>query len=65
MNYIGIDGCKKGWLYVQLDDAGGCQFGVISPIQQILHIAKTEDVVLLDIPIGLKTSGKDEPRKIK
>ena len=54
MKYFGIDGCKKGLFHVQLDDVADFQFGVTSRIEQILDMVRTEDVVLLDIPIGLR-----------
>jgi predicted RNase H-like nuclease len=60
VNYFGIDGCRSGWFYVQLDDNHNFQIGVLSSIVDLLDIAQSTDIVLLDIPIGLSESGKDE-----
>jgi hypothetical protein len=34
IKYIGIDGCKSGWFYVGLDQAGNSSFGVFCEISK-------------------------------
>jgi predicted RNase H-like nuclease len=60
MHYIGLDGCKHGWFFVQLDVGENFTFGVIETIGGLSAVATPSDIVLLDIPIGLRTSGPDE-----
>ncbi len=35
IKYIGIDGCKSGWFYVGLDQAGNSSFGVFCEISEL------------------------------
>jgi len=60
MRYFGIDGCKNGWFFVQLGADDPYRFGVIETIGELASIAAPSDTILLDIPIGLRTSGPDE-----
>jgi predicted RNase H-like nuclease len=46
--------------YAQINHLSKCPIFPDHLLHQILDIAKTGDVILLDIPIGLRTSGKDE-----
>ena len=34
MKFIGVDGCKKGWFFVGLDDNGGWDMGVVPRISE-------------------------------
>lgn len=60
MNYIGIDGCKKGWFYVCLDDSDNWKTGVIQDIQSLVDEFHEECLILVDIPIGLRHAGDTE-----
>ena len=35
IKYIGIDGCKSGWFYVGVDQAGNSSFGVFCEISEL------------------------------
>ncbi len=54
MNYIGIDGCKKGWFYFGLDDFNNYSFGVSPVFSECQNIINNAEIVLVDIPIGLR-----------
>jgi len=54
MNYIGIDGCKKGWFYIGLDDFNNYSFGIIPIFSECQKLIKKAEIVLVDIPIGLR-----------
>ena len=54
MNYIGIDGCRAGWLYIRLDKNCSYDFGLLESIKELPKIAAWESVICIDIPIGLR-----------
>lgn len=54
MKYLGIDGCKGGWLVAALDDDGGKAFFTLREIAELSSYLAAAEVVLLDIPIGLR-----------
>lgn len=58
--FYGIDGCPAGWFYVGIDDKGDCQFGVLEKYSDIGLFAKRAKLTLVDIPIGLLSSGNTE-----
>jgi predicted RNase H-like nuclease len=60
MNYIGVDGCKKGWFYVSLDDSNNYEIDVIQDIQSLVDKFNNECLILVDIPIGLRHNGINE-----
>ncbi|MDQ6994776.1 MAG: DUF429 domain-containing protein [Mariprofundaceae bacterium] len=60
MKYIGIDGCKKGWFFVSLDDNEKWKIGVVKEIKDFLPQITDSKLVLIDIPIGLKGQDKKE-----
>lgn len=51
--WIGIDGCRAGWFYVGIDDAGRFAFGVLPRIADIGSVLAEAETILLDMPIGL------------
>lgn len=54
MMYWGIDGCKRGWFVIGLDDETGYQFDVCDAIQAFWEQHhSTGEIVLIDMPIGL------------
>jgi predicted RNase H-like nuclease len=55
--FYGIDGCPSGWFYVGIDSKGDCQFGVLEKYSDIGLFAKRAKLTLVDIPIGLPSSG--------
>lgn len=59
MKFIGIDGCKKGWFLVILED-NRCKVDIIESIQKLTDYATDKnDIVVIDIPIGLM-NGRNE-----
>lgn len=60
MQYIGVDGCKFGWFYVALDDKAGWKVGVVDHINELLPLISVSKATLIDIPIGLRDTEKDE-----
>ncbi|MEW8326880.1 MAG: DUF429 domain-containing protein [Candidatus Thiodiazotropha sp.] len=57
---VGIDGCRRGWFYVQLLDPGRYETGVAEALHNLRDIIISADLTLIDIPIGLKVSGREE-----
>jgi len=55
MTYIGVDGCKAGWIAIEIDDSGFVGAHLASTIADVT----VADVVAIDIPIGLT----DGPRQ--
>ena len=54
MIYYGIDGCRKGWFFVGIDENDQYEFGILSAFQQILSNVDRAKQVFVDIPIGLR-----------
>ncbi|KAB2852762.1 MAG: DUF429 domain-containing protein [Ignavibacterium sp.] len=54
MKYFGIDGCRKGWFYVGIDENDQYEFEIVSAFNEILPIVNKAEQVLVDIPIGLR-----------
>ena len=52
MKFFGIDGCKAGWVYVELDDQGQWSLDVVKT-EALAEIASNSRLALIDIPIGL------------
>lgn len=56
MKYVGVDGCKGGWLAVSLDgDAAWC--GMFTTFGELWADHKDAQCLFVDIPIGLPASG--------
>ena len=54
MKAIGIDGCRGGWIAVQIDRIGRQSFEIVPHVTDI----NIEDaMIMIDIPIGLPQSG--------
>ncbi|MEQ8207453.1 MAG: DUF429 domain-containing protein [Woeseia sp.] len=60
MKYLGIDGCKKGWFFVGINDDLSFQVGVIREFSLVRQWLDNSTLILVDIPIGLLTAGKTE-----
>ena len=56
MKFIGIDGCKAGWLYALLNDQGQWSLGVVKT-EALAEIVSSSKLTFIDIPIGLLESG--------
>lgn len=51
---VGVDGCRSGWFFVQLDDQGFADFGVVSALAELLTRKPLPERIFVDIPIGLR-----------
>jgi predicted RNase H-like nuclease len=60
MNAVGIDGCRRGWFFVQLLDSGRFNTGVAGDLREIRDLITGADLTLIDIPLGLKSCGTSE-----
>ena len=59
--YVGVDGCKAGWIGIGLKDADGYETKVFEQFSELLEHYQEACLVLVDIPIGLPDPGP-EPR---
>jgi len=57
--YVGVDGCKAGWLAISLDDAGSWRIGVHGDFAALWANYEAAGLILVDIPIGLVDGGPD------
>ncbi|MBN1295778.1 DUF429 domain-containing protein, partial [bacterium] len=57
MKYIGIDGCKGGWFCVGFEDRNRATWRMerISQLTDISGYLRRAELVLIDIPIGLRS----------
>jgi predicted RNase H-like nuclease len=60
MNVIGIDGCRRGWFFVQLLDAGQYNPGLVESLHELCDRLLAAELALIDIPLGLKSAGREE-----
>jgi predicted RNase H-like nuclease len=60
MKFFGLDGCRNGWFYVGIDETDQYEFGIISAIEEIIPIAHSAQLILIDIPIGLREEDTKE-----
>lgn len=60
MQSVGVDGCKAGWFAVSIYDYDKWEFSVCKSIEELCRQYTEADIVLIDIPIGLKDSGIQE-----
>lgn len=55
-----MDGCKGGWFLVAWDGAATPDFALLPAIRDLSPRLPAVEQVLIDIPIGLRSSGPDE-----
>lgn len=60
MKYVGIDGCKGGWFFAAIGERGDYQFGTLKQFSEVSRLLDSAELILVDIPIGLPSSGPDE-----
>ena len=58
--YGGIDGCKAGWFMVTLNSSTKWKTAIYPNIFSLWKECKEMELILIDIPVGLPDSGKDE-----
>src|SRR5690606_32542605 len=57
---VGADGCRAGWVYVALDGEQGWAGGIAPNVRALWRRFQVAELILLDVPIGLKEHGHDE-----
>lgn len=55
--YVGIDGCKAGWFAIGLFQSGSWNFSVFADVAQLWNKFYEAQLLLIDIPIGLREDG--------
>ena len=58
IKYVGVDGCKEGWIGIGLADDGYSKVEVCEEFADIVACFQDACVILVDIPIGLPEDGK-------
>ena len=58
--FVGIDGCKAGWFTVSLFDDQPWELRVFSNIEEIWRSLSHAEILLIDIPIGLRDEGPEK-----
>ena len=53
MKYVGVDGCKAGWVCIGLDDDRGHEAIVKCKFEDVVNYYSNASLVLVDMPIGL------------
>lgn len=60
--FIGLDGCKAGWLTVTLGPRGGWAVAIDPSLEAVLDRHPDARCVLIDIPIGLPSGPEPHPQ---
>ena len=60
--FVGVDGCKAGWIAIGLERDGHWQVNIFPDVSSLGEHHRQASLVLIDIPIGLKTDGRAERR---
>ena len=58
--FISIDGCHSGWYYVKINGGQKWEAGIVTDLGLLFSEINNSDLTLIDIPIGLRSSGKLE-----
>ena len=53
MNYVGVDGCPKGWFAVSIDENDHYEINIFDHIETLWQQYQKSALILVDIPIGL------------
>ncbi|MFC1992142.1 DUF429 domain-containing protein [Chloroflexota bacterium] len=60
--FIGVDGCKAGWFAVSLSEGSGWTVEVFPNIAILWSQNTGADLILIDVPIGLRNTDLNERR---
>lgn len=60
--FVGVDGCRAGWFAIELGPEGNWQVNVFPDVSSLWNHHQGASLILIDIPIGLKTDGRAERR---
>jgi len=58
--FVGVDGCRVGWLAVLLNENSNCKVDVFPDVFSLWNRYKSTLLILIDIPIGLRKRGNEE-----
>ncbi len=58
--YIGIDGCRGGWLFSSLSEAGHMELKLFRTLKESISILNQAHVICIDMPMGLVTEAGEE-----
>ncbi len=53
MNFVGVDGCPRGWFAVSIDEDDHYEINIFDHIETLWQQYKKSALILIDIPIGL------------
>jgi predicted RNase H-like nuclease len=59
MHYLGVDGCRAGWLTVALDAENHWAVSIYEHFDELWHRWRGAKQILVDIPIGLRETGDE------
>ena len=51
--WVGVDGCRAGWLSIGFDDVGDYEMLIFATFKQLVAHYEEAELILVDIPIGL------------
>lgn len=57
MEYVGVDGCRAGWLAISLDEADRVDFKCFAEFRELYARYHDAQSILVDMPIGLPWKG--------
>ena len=57
--YVGVDGCKGGWLSIALNEGDGYEAEVFKKFSELVDYYPEARLILIDMPIGLPCPGPD------
>jgi len=60
MRYVGVDGCRHGWFAILIDERGAYESRMFSAIAELADFINSAALILVDIPIGLRSFGESE-----
>ena len=60
--FVGVDGCRAGWLAIGLEVEDNWQVNTFPDVSSLWDHHRWASLILIDIPIGLKTDGRAERR---
>jgi predicted RNase H-like nuclease len=60
--FVGVDGCRAGWFAIGLESESSWQVNVFPDVYSLWDHHRQAFLILIDIPIGLKTDGSAERR---
>ncbi|MBD3253650.1 MAG: DUF429 domain-containing protein [Candidatus Lokiarchaeota archaeon] len=59
--YVGVDGCAAGWTSVKYENGKNWELKIFSSVLELWHYYQESEMILIDIPIGLREKGS-KPR---